>query len=63
MQGVSVLQGEGGEEVRFLEAFSLIDSSLGESSFVFLHWIINDMDNSISEIDVYDPGTFMQIAR
>lgn len=48
---------------RFLEAFSLIDSSLGESSFVFLHWIINDMDNSISEIDVYDPGTFMQIAR
>jgi len=27
-----------------------------------LHWSVNDMDNAIYEIDVYEPGLFYRIA-
>ena len=48
---------------RFRESFELIEPSLPESSFMPLHWAVNDMDNAIYEIDVYDPGLFMKIER
>lgn len=48
---------------RFRESFEMIDPSLPESSFVPLHWAVNDMDNAIYEIDVYDPGLFVRIAE
>ena len=48
---------------RFRESFELIEPSLPESSFVPLHWAVNDMDNAIYEIDVYDPRLFMRIER
>ena len=41
----------------------MIDPSLPESSFVPLHWAVNDMDNAIYEIDVYDPGLFVRIVE
>lgn len=47
---------------RFRESFSLIYPLLDESSFVPLHWAVNDMDNALYEIDIHDPGTFMGIA-
>lgn len=47
---------------RFRESFSLIFPLLDEDSFVPLHWAVNDMDNALYEIDIHDPGTFMQIA-
>ena len=34
-----------------------------DSSLVPLHRAVNDMDNAIYEIDVYDPGLFMKIER
>ena len=48
---------------RFRESFSLIYTLLDESSFVPLHWAVNDMDNALYEIDIHDPGTFMSIAK
>lgn len=48
---------------RFRESFEMIEPSLPESSFVPLHWAVNDMDNAIYEIDIYEPGLFIRIAR
>ena len=48
---------------RFRESFEMIEPSLQESSFVPLHWAVNDMDNAIYEIDIYEPGLFMRIER
>lgn len=48
---------------RFPESFEMIDPSLPESSFVPLHWAVNDMDNAIYEIDVYDLGLFVRIVE
>ena len=48
---------------RFLESFEMIEPSLPESSFVPLHWAVNDMDNAMYEIDIYEPGLFIRIAR
>lgn len=48
---------------RFQESFEEIEPSLPESSFVPLHWAMNDMDNAIYEIDIYEPGLFIRIAR
>ena len=48
---------------RFRESFEMIDPSLPESSFVPLHWAVNDMDNAIYEIDAYDPGLFVRIVE
>jgi len=48
---------------RFYESFELIDPEGLEEYFVELHWSVNDMDNALYEIDVYDPGTFMGIVR
>lgn len=48
---------------RFRESFEMIEPSLLESFFIPLHWAVNDMDNAIYEIDVYDPGLFMRIER
>ena len=28
-----------------------------------LHWAVNDMDNALYEMDVYEPGMFMRIAE
>jgi len=35
---------------------------LSDSTFVPLHWTVNNMDNAMYEIDVYDPRLFMRIA-
>ncbi len=48
---------------RLQESFEEKEPSLPESSFVPLHWAVNDMDNAIYEIDIYEPGLFIRIAR
>ena len=48
---------------RFKESFSLIDPLLVESSFVPLHWAVNDMDNVLYEIDIYNPSVFFRIVK
>lgn len=46
---------------RFRESYEMVEPSLPESSFVPLHWAVNDMDNAICEIDIYEPGLFIRI--
>ena len=48
---------------RFQESFEEIEPSLPESSFVPLHWAVNDMDNALYEMDIYEPGLFMRLAE
>ena len=40
-----------------------IDPRYLEDSLMELHFAVNDMDNAIYEIDIYEPGLFMRIAR
>ena len=49
--------------LRFHDTFESINPKYLEGSLMRLHFAINDMDNAIYEIDVYEPGLFMRIAR
>jgi hypothetical protein len=42
--------------------FELIDPEGLEEYMVELHWSINDMDNALSETDIYTPMKFFEIA-
>lgn len=49
--------------LRFHDTFGGINPRFLESSLKELHFAVNDMDNAIYEMDIYDPGLFMRIAR
>ena len=49
--------------LRFHDTFEEIDPRYLEDSLMELHFAVNDMDNAIYEIDIYEPGLFMRIAR
>lgn len=49
--------------LRFHDTFEDINPRFLESSLKELHFAVNDMDNAIYEIDIYEPGLFMRIAR
>lgn len=49
--------------LRFHDTFEEINPRFLESNLMQLHFAINDMDNAIYEIDIYEPGLFIRIAR
>lgn len=49
--------------LRFHDTFEEINPRFLESDLMQLHFAINDMDNAIYEIDIYEPGLFMRIAK
>lgn len=49
--------------LRFHATFEDINPQFLESSLKELHFAVNDMDNAIYEIDIYEPGLFIRIAR
>ena len=49
--------------LRFHDIFENIAPDYVEDYMMELHWAVNDMDNALYEIDVYEPGLFMRIAR
>ena len=49
--------------LRFHDTFEDINPRFLESSLKELHFAVNDMDNAIYEIDIYEPGLFIRIAR
>ena len=49
--------------LRFHDTFEEIDPRYLEDSLMELQFAVNDMDNAIYEIDIYEPGLFMRIAR
>ena len=49
--------------LRFHDTFEDINPRHLEDSLMQLHFVVNDMDNAIYEIDIYEPGLFMGIAR
>ena len=49
--------------LRFHDTFEDINPRFLESSLKELRFAVNDMDNAIYEIDIYEPGLFMRIAR
>ena len=48
---------------RFEETFSRIDMKDLEKSMEWIGYAVNDMDNTISEIDYNDPMTFFDIEK
>lgn len=49
--------------LRFHDTFEGINPRCLDDSLMQLHFAVNDMDNAIYEIDIYEPGLFMRIAR
>lgn len=49
--------------LRFHDTYKDINPRHLDDSQMQLHFAINDMDNAIYEIDIYEPGLFMRIAR
>lgn len=49
--------------LRFHDTFENINPRFLESSLKELHFAVNDMDNAIYVIDIYEPGLFIRIAR
>ena len=49
--------------LRFHDSFEEINPRFLESDLMQLHFAVNDMDNAIYEIDIYEPGLFIRIAR
>ena len=47
----------------FDDLFETIDPKKLEEELLRLHQCMNELDNTISEIDDYDPTTFFQIAK
>lgn len=47
----------------FDDLFESIDPKNLEEELLRLHQCVNELDNTISEIDDYDPTTFFQIAK
>ena len=47
----------------FDDLFESIDPENLEEELLRLHQCVNELDNTISEIDDYDPTTFFQIAK
>lgn len=47
----------------FHDTFEDINPRFLDSSQKQLHFAVNDMDNAIYEIDIYEPGLFMRIVR
>lgn len=47
----------------FDDLFESIDPKNLEEQLLRLHQCVNELDNTISEIDDYDPTTFFQIAK
>jgi hypothetical protein len=48
--------------LRFHDIFENIAPDYVEDYMMELHWAVNDMDNALYEIDVYEPGLFVRIA-
>ena len=48
--------------LRFHDELENIDPRNLEDYMMELHWAVNDMDNAIYEIDVYEPWLFYRIA-
>ena len=48
---------------RFEETYSRIDMKDLEESIEWIGYAVNDMDNTISEIDYNDPMTFFDIEK
>ena len=48
---------------RFQETYSRIDMKDLEESIEWIGYAVNDMDNTISEIDYNDPMTFFDIEK
>ena len=49
--------------LRFHDTFENINPRHLEDSLMQLHFAVNDMDNALYEIDIYEPGLFMRIAE
>lgn len=49
--------------LRFHDTFEDINPRCLDDSLMQLHFAVNDMDNAIYEIDIYEPGLFMRIVR
>lgn len=48
--------------LRFHDTFEEINPRFLEDSLMQLHFAVNDMDNALYEIDIYEPGLFVRIA-
>lgn len=49
--------------LRFYDSFEGINPRHLEDSLMQLHFAVNDMDNALYEMDIYEPGLFIRIAR
>ena len=49
--------------LRFHDTFEDINPRFLDSSLKQLHFAVNDMENAIYEIDIYEPGLFIRITR
>lgn len=47
----------------FDEIYEAIDPDALDGEILRIHQCVNEMDNALSEIDRYDPGTFRRIAE
>lgn len=47
----------------FHDAFEEINPRIQERYLKEMHFLVNDFDNAIYEIDLYDPGTFFHVVR
>lgn len=46
----------------FFSNFQEIDTRILDAFQLEIHWVVNDMDNALFEIEMYDPETFLNIA-
>ena len=47
----------------FHDSFLVINPRVLERYLKQMHFLVNDFDNAIYEIDLYDPGTFFHVVR
>ena len=47
----------------FDELYERINPDMLDEEITKIHQCVNEMDNALSEIDRYDPGTFLRIAE
>jgi hypothetical protein len=47
----------------FFSNFQEIDTRILDAFQLEIHWVVNDMDNALFEVEMYDPEEFHKIAK
>lgn len=55
--------GDSERSLIFQDSFHEINPRFLDSYLKEMHYLVNDFDNAIYEIDLYDPSTFFHVVR